>query len=81
MFWVLYYTKSLMDVLGTLIYIIYLTKLEVCTSISIVDYIFEIKQKREKLKWKPRSTMLLAKKLDFCKTYIYFWLENFSFLD
>ena len=37
-----------MDVLGTLIYIIYLTKLEVCTSISIVDYIFEIKQIKER---------------------------------
>ena len=40
-----------MDVLGTLIYIIYLTKLEVCTSISIVDYIFEIKQNKREKNW------------------------------
>ena len=51
MFWALYYKKSLMDVLGTLIYIIYLTKLEVCTSISIVDYIFEIKQNKREKNW------------------------------
>ena len=57
MFWVLYYTKSLMDVLGTLIYIIYLKKLEVCTSISIVNYIFEIKQNKRKKNWKESHVL------------------------